>query len=403
MGSPPSVGYTLHLPTKPYHMKGSISQRSPGSWTIRYDAPSLNGKRKQLTRTVRGTKAQAQRELTRLLHEIATGGFAEPERITVAEYLDRWLQEHASQVRPTTLETYERLTRCHLVPRLGHILLHQLHPLHIQSAYTAMLREGRIDRTGGLSARAVVAIHRILRAALHQAVRWGMLQRNPADMVDPPRVTHEERPILDAGDIERLLQAADGSWLWLPILIAVTTGMRRGEILGLRWEDVDLAGAVLRVRQERQKVGGRLMFTPPKTPKSRREVTLPTLLVDELRREKGRQAEERLRLGPLWTDSGLVVTKEDGTPRSPDNLTHAFGKLVAKAGVRDVTFHDLRHSHSAHLMPHVHLLVISQRLGHASSDITLRLYGHLLPGAQETAAHATEAGVGAMTRRRGDG
>lgn len=378
-------------------MRGSMKQRSPGSWTLWFDLGNdpVTGKRRRKSVTVRGTKKDAQRELNRLLTELDTGSFVEPSKLTVADYLDRWLKDYAkSNVRPKTYETYETFCRVHLKPRLGAIALSKLTPLHIQSFYTWALEEGRADGNGGLAPQSVLHLHRVLHKALDQAVKWQILARNPADAAEPPKVKKQERPVLDEAGIRRLVDGARGTWLYLPIVIAVSTSMRRGEVLGLKWEQVDLKAGKIRVREALLQTRAEgLAYAEPKTDKGKRSVLLPEVLVDALRRHKGQQAELRLQMGEGWQNHGLVICQDDGTPRTPDNLTHSFAKLAKRLGLPEgLTFHDLRHTHITHLLlSGVPLQAVSERAGHSSVAITLTLYGHLLPGIQEEAAQKADA------------
>jgi len=286
----------------------------------------------------------------------------------------------------------------HLAPALGHHQLARLSPVHIQAYYSQALVSGRRHGEGGLSARTVLHHHRVLREALQQAVRWQLLARNPADAVEPPRPERREMKALDADDTRRLLAAAEDSRLYTPILLAVTTGMRRGEILGLLWQDVDLNAATATVCRSLQQVRGKVSFKQPKTARSRRLVTLPALAVDALIRHKARQAEIRLQLGPAYDDHGLVVANPDGMPMSPGAFTHAFILLAKKAGRPRLRFHDLRHGHASQLgRLNVPVKVISERLGHSSVAITLDLYSHVLPGMQEDAARKIDAALRAGT------
>jgi integrase len=351
-----------------------------------------NGRPRYKWTTVKGGKREAQRELNRLLAEMQAGAYVEPSRLTLAQYLDRWLADYAkTNVSDKTYEGYEEFVRVHLKPALGRHPLAKLRPVDIQAYYSEKLQNGRRDGKGGLSARTVLHHHRVLREALQQAVKWQLLVRNPADAVEPPRPEGKEMPVLDEAGTATLLQAARGTRLYLPVLLAVTTGMRRGEILGLRWQDVDLKAATLAVRQSLQRTKAGTALKQPKTQKSRRLIALPSVTVDALARHRGEQAEQKRSLGPGYQDRGLVAAAEDGTPFFPNAFSHAFADLVARAGVERVRFHDLRHSHATQLLLHgVHPKIVSERLGHATIGITLDTYSHVLPGMQEEAARKVD-------------
>ena len=377
-------------------MKGHIRQRGPQSWAVVLDlGRDASGKRRQKWHTVRGTKKDAQRELARLLHELNTGAYVEPSRMTLSDYLDRWLEDYARpNVSGKTFERYEEIVRLHLKPALGHHTLSKLQPLHIALYYSEALASGRTDGSGGLSARSVLHHHRVLRAALHQAVKWLLLPRNPADAVDPPRPKHREMRALDEAATAKLLRAASESRLSLPVLLAVTTGLRRGEILGLRWQDIDFEKSSLAVRQSLEQTRDGLAFKQPKTSKGRRVVALPGLAVDALKQHKVRQATTKLALGAAYQDHDLVCARDDGSPWPPDTFSSAFVALMRRADVPTVRFHDLRHTHATQLLRQgVHPKVVSERLGHATVGITLDVYSHVLPGMQAEAATRTDAAL----------
>ena len=377
-------------------MTGHIRQRSPGSWEIKFDAgrDPVTGKRKTRFVSVKGGKKAAQQELRRLLGAVDEGRFVEPSKLTVAQYLERWLDEHAKHaVSGKTFERYGELLRLHAIPVIGRHPLTRLEPLHIQACHSAM-------RERVLSAQTVKHCHRVLSQALRQAVRLRLLASNPADAVDAPRVARTEMKVLDQAQTATLLKATEGSSIYAPVLLAVTTGMRRGEILGLHWKDVDLDRSHLSVAQtlEETKAKG-LVFKAPKTERSRRTITLPAIAVDGLRRHRTRQAEDRLRAGPIWIDHDLVCCRPDGMPLSPRQLSKTFAALSRRLGL-GVRFHDLRHTHISHLLAAgVHPKVASERAGHASISITLDVYSHLIPGMQEDAASRIDAALRAHLDR----
>ncbi len=377
-------------------MKGHIRQRGPQSWAVVLDlGRDATGKRRQKWHTVRGSKKDAHRELARLVHEMNTGAYVEPSRMTLSVYLDRWLDDYArASVSAKTFERYEEIVRLHLKPALGHHALSKLQPLHIARYYSEALASGRVDGNGGLSPRSVLHHHRVLRAALHQAVKWLLLPRNPADAVDPPRPQHREMRALDEAATAKLLRAASDSRLSLPVLLAVTTGLRRGEILAVRWQDVDLQHSSLAVRQSLEQTRNGLAFKQPKTAKGRRVVALPTLTVEALKQHKVKQATTKLALGAVYQDHDLVCARDDGTPWPPDTFSSAFVGLVRRTSVPRIRFHDLRHTHATQLLRQgIHPKVVSERLGHATVSITLDVYSHVLPGMQAEAATRTDAAL----------
>ncbi len=296
---------------------------------------------------------------------------------TLSKYLNTWLETYAkSNVGSKTYETYKRIVDLNIEPHLGDVKLGDLRPLQIQSFYSILLRQGK-QNGSGLSPLSVQHVHRMLRKALHQAVRWELIDRNPADGADSPRVPRNEMNALDRDGLSRLLTALRGNKLYLAVLIAATTGMRRGEILALRWCDVDLDAGTLRVARSLQQLSTGLEFKEPKSARGRRNIALARSTVDALRARKA-----ELDTSP----DGLIVCRPDGTPWPPDQLSVEFHVFVKRTGFT-IRFHDLRHTHASNLLRDgVPVNVVSQRLGHAEPAITLNVYSHVLPGMQEEAA-----------------
>ena len=299
-------------------MRGHIRRRGTRSWAIVIDLgrdPATNKRRQQWT-SVKGTKRDAQRRLTELLRRYDTGTWMEPSRITVAEFLERWIQDYAEpNVGPTTLRRYGSVVRNHLSPTLGHLALAELRPDHIVSAHHRWRTNGRVDGTGGLAPHSVLYNHRVLHEALTRAVRWRLLAVNPAAAVDPPRTRRREFPVLTRSQLRALVSAADKCPFGPIVQLATLTGMRQAEILGLRWVDVSLERGDLRVAQTIQWIAGRgFVVQQPKTERGRRTIALSPSAVETLRTVRARQAEIRLRLGPAYRDQGLVFTVGDGGP-----------------------------------------------------------------------------------------
>jgi integrase len=243
-------------------------------------------------------------------------------------------------------------------------------------------------------------MHRVLREALQQAVQWQMLPRNPADLVKPPKIERKQMKVLDTDATAELIEAARPYRIFVPILLGVLCGLRRGEIAALRWRSVDLEAGQLRVVAsiEQTKQGCREKETKSG---SDRVVALPAMLVAELRRHRAEQAEELLQLGIRLSDDNYVVAQADGSPLQPNSLTHAFADFLETHGLKRVRLHDLRHSHATHLLAAgIHPKVASERLGHSKVGITLDLYSHVLPGMQAEAAAAVDNAMQAALQRR---
>jgi len=394
-------------------MTGKLIQRSVGSWSIvlYLGRDPVTRKKRQKWHTFRGNKKAAQKELTRLVHEVNTGAYIEPAKLTVGEYLDRWLTDYAkTNVAGKTFERYSEIVTMHLKPALGGVPLHQLKPLHIQGYYSRALQSGRSRKTKqqkgeqnaeprGLSAQTVLHHHRVLREALGRAVKWQLLIRNPADAVEPPKPPRREMRALSEAETAWLLEVAKGTRFYIPVLLAVTTGMRRGEFLALRWSDCDLQTGGVAVNRSIEQTGAGLAFKSPKGRKGR-PITLLAMAINALKDHQQVQTHQKKAVGPDYHDGDLVCAREDGSLWPPDTFTADFARLARRAGLK-VRLHDLRHSHATQLLiAGVHPKVVSERLGHSTVGITLDIYSHVLPGLQEDAAKKLDAALQAAIRDR---
>jgi integrase len=307
----------------------------------------------------------------------------------LGEYLNRWLNGSVKgSVKAKTFNDYEWLVRKHIAPALGRIRLESLSPIHLQRLYQAKLE-------AGLSPSTVRHLHVVLHRALDQALRWGLVPRNVSEAVDLPKLQKKEIRPLSADEARRLLEAARGDRLEALYMLAIHCGLRQGELLGLRWENLDLETGTLQVRRTLTTTKGGPRFTAPKTAKSRRSIKLTAGAVDALRRHHDRQFAESTRLTGLWQDYGLVFATTTGTPLNPSNLTSRFFKpLLKRAGLPDVRFHDLRHTCATLLLSKgVHPKLVQELLGHATIAITLDTYSHVLPGMGDQTANAMESAL----------
>ena len=380
-------------------MRGHIRKRGKASWSL--VVPTGLAKPKQKWFTVKGTKKAAEAELARLLNEVTAGGFVASPNMRLDVYLDRWLADYARQnVSPKTFERYEQIIEGHIKPALGGVELSKLKPMAIQKFYGDSLATGRKDGKGGLSAQTVTHFHRILHKALKQAVEWELVSRNPADAVKPPRPERKSMQALDHRQTLELEHKLAGTNLLAPVLVAVTTGLRRGELLALKWPHVDLERGTIVVNSslEQTRAGG-VRFKEPKTKRSRRTVALMPYTVEVLRTHKAEQAERRLRLGPAYSNNELVFPRTDGRAWSPDTFSGDFEKFVQRSGLPRIRFHDLRHTHASQLLlAGIHPKVVSERLGHSSIGITMDTYSHVLPGMQEDAVMKIDGAMRAARR-----
>jgi integrase len=374
---------------------GGITDLGDGKYRLRFYKDE-DGQRKQKNIIVRcKSKQEARRELTRLQRDVDTGCFITPKRLTVGEFLDRWLADYAEpKVSPKTYERYEEIVRVHLKPALGACQLQQLSAADIQRFYRQAREGGRKQGAGGLSPQTIIHFHRLLREALGWAVKWQLILRNPTDAVVPESVERQEPRALDPCQVKTLLAAAKDTSMHVPIVLALSTGLRRGELVGLRWEDLDLDAGILMVRRSMEVTKGSVRAKAPKTKSGRRRVDLPPVAVEALIKHKARQAERRLLLGPDYHDEGIILAGRTRERMHPDSLTTMFDRIATKAGLEGVHLHDLRHTHATLLLlDGVHAKIVSERLGHANIGITLDTYSHVLPGMQGEAARKIDAAL----------
>jgi integrase len=365
--------------------EGSITRRKNGSWCAQYTVYTAEGRKRK---TLYGkTRQEVAAKLAKALSDREGGLVFDAENQTVSEYLERWLSDSVKgSVRPKTFDSYEWLVRKHIAPALGRVKLKTLTSAHIQGFYRSKLE-------AGLSPRTVQYLHVVLHRALKQALRWGLVPRNVSEAVDPPKVRREEIRPLSSDQARRLLEAASGDRFEALYALAIHCGLRQGELLGLRWEDVDLEAGTLHVRRTLNLAKDGPKFTAPKTAKSRRQIRLTAGAVAALRRHHDRQFEESTRLTGLWQDYGLVFATTIGTPINPRNLTgRSFKPLLKQAGLPDTRFHDLRHTCATLLLRRsVHPKLVQELLGHATIAVTLDTYSHLVPGMGHQAANAMES------------
>jgi integrase len=381
-------------------MKGHIRERSPGHWAIILEQRDpASGQRKRRWHSFAGTKRAAQVECARLISEMQRGTYLEPNKTMVAKFLDRWLADVKTRVSAKTYERYEQVCHKNIAPLLGAVLLSKLRPAQISQAYATALASGRRRRAGGLLPRTVHHMHVILKGALAQAVKWEMLARNPAAAVDPPKVARTTMQTYDLGQTAELIQAARGKRIFVPIILAVLCGLRRGEIAALRWRNVDLAVGQLSVVQSAEQTQAGVRYKAPKNGRGR-TVALSATLVTELKAHRIQQAQELLKVGKRLSDDDFVVTQADGSPLQPHSLGQEWVRFLTNSTLPRIRFHDLRHAHATHLLASgVHPKVASERLGHGTVAITLDLYSHVLPNMQADAVALVDDALRAAVQR----
>lgn len=402
--------------------EGSIYQRANGRWV---GAVTLeDGKRKSFYGRTRNEVA---RKVNRALHDLEQGITPADDRLTVEQFLNRWLEQTAKPaVRYSTLRGYEQVVRCHLIPELGKIRLSKLSADDVEAFCNRTLAKGRVTREKkstadetpdkkstadeksadekpqepepdlSLSPRTVQYCHAVLRMALKSAVRKGTIPRNVASLVDAPKVTREPVVPLTIDEAKALLKAASGDPLEALYVVTLALGLRRGEVCGLKWEDIDLTERRLWIRRalQHQKDKG-LVEVEPKSRTSRRALPMPPVVAQALTDHRRRQNTQRLSMGPKWKAGDWVFTMEDGRPVSPDYVNKVFPKLLTTAKLRHVRFHDLRHSCASLLFAQgCEMRLVMEILGHSQISLTANTYTHLLPEGDRAAADAMQAVLG---------
>lgn len=351
--------------------EGSIYRRSDGRWTAAYYVPDRFGKRRR--RYVYGSSSvEVENQLVQIRQQVSSGTPVAPAGLTLAEYLTEWLEQVAApRVRASTLYGYRNSANRHLIPRLGRRKLGALTARDVRGLLAALV-------DGGVGGRTVQHAHATLRAALEDAVREEMIPRNVARLVRAPQPDKSEREPLSADQVRTLLRAVRGYRLYGLFVVVAVLGLRRSEVLGLRWEDLDLAEGVLRVQRGLQRVDGGLVVLPTKTRRSTRVVPLPELLVRVLREHREAQEAERLALGPRWPDLGYVFTTPVGTPIDPRNCTRMVQTAVRRAGLPAVRLHDFRHGCVSVLLAlGVPPRTVMEIVGHATLEMTMNVYAHV--------------------------
>jgi integrase len=394
------------MPKKRGCGEGSIYRMADGRWRAAISNGYRNGKpvRKVYTAATRG---EVKDKLTKALRDQQMGLPIVGEKETVANFLKHWL-EHvaANNVRPSTLESYRWITEKHLVPGLGRYALAKLTAQEIQAFLNERLKGGRQPHTKrtkkpqepvapanpSLSPRTVQHIHATLRTALDQALRWNLVARNVASLVDAPRVRRQEVQPYTPEEAKGLLATVATDRLEALYSAAMALGLRQGEALGLQWPDVDFAAGALTVRNSLQRVKGKLTLVEVKAQRSRRTITLPQVAISALVRHRARQEQERSFAGERWQQTGFIFTTTIGTPLDGTTVTHRFQAMLKDAGLRRIRFHDLRHTCATLLLAQgVHPRVIMEILGHSQIAITMNLYAHVIPAMQKDVAAQMDA------------
>jgi integrase len=359
--------------------EGSIYQDSEGRWRASVNLGFKAGKRSRKLLSGR-TRAEVAEKLNAVLSSVHQGLPVNTERVSVGQFLETWLEQAARpKVRPKTFRVYEQLVRLHLKPGFDRIPLGKLSARHVDQFLGA-------KATAGLSARTLQFLHAVLRSALNQALKWDMVSRNVATLVASPSVTRRDVSPYNGQEARTLLSVLSGDRLEAVYTVALAVGLRQGEILGVRWADVDFEAGELHVRTQLQRIDGKLQLVEPKRD-SRRTVPLPAVLITTLQAHRERQEVEKALAGSRWVDTGLVFTTRVGAGIDQRTLLKHYDGVIRLSGLRRIRFHDLRHTCASLLLAQgVQMKVIQEILGHADIRVTMNLYGHLFPESKRAAA-----------------
>ena len=373
--------------------EGTIHKRKHGKgnslWcavvTVGYDENNT-----RIRKTFYGPTRQAVADkLNEVITQTKQGTFREPSKILVGEWLDTWLKDYMKHsLRATTWESYEVQIRKHLKPAIGGVRLHQLTTAHLQKLYNDKLTAGRADgKQGGLSVKSVRYLHGVIYGALEQAKKEGLIIINPADSVKLPKLERPEVKFFDSEQVSTFLRAAQTTPYFTAYYLELATGLRRGELLGLRWCDVDLEAKTVSVNQGLVRTKAGLVFQPPKTKQGKRTISIPVDVAGVLKFHQKRQENQQEEAGSAWVgkmvflnkdkpeDNDLVFTNAIGKPIDPRALTRHFERLLARAGLPKISFHGLRHTFATlSLQQGVDMRTTSENLGHFDPGFTLSVY-----------------------------
>ena len=355
--------------------EGTIYKRKDGTWSAQV---SIQGRR--LTGYAK-TQSEARAWLRKTLNQVDSGITFLGAQMELGKYLEQWLITVKTSVRPKTYDQYKQIVTNHIVPILGRIKLKDVRPDHVQSLYNTKLKSGTSNRT-------VRMIHAVLHVALNQALQMGIISRNPSDAVIKPKLIKKEMKTLTDTQVQTLLLAVHGTRYEALYLLAVTTGLREGELLGLKWSDLDWITRNLSIQRQLQRLSGQgMVFSEPKSASGRRVIALGSATIEKLREHYKRQQWERLAAGDHWVEYDLIFPTTIGSPSDWRNLVRSFKDVLRTSNLPNIRFHDLRHTAATLMLQQgIHPKVVQERLGHSQISLTLDTYSHVLPNMQEEAA-----------------
>ena len=361
---------------------GTIRQRPDGRWEARYTVGRDPGTGRQMQKSVYGdTQKEARQKLAQVTTAIDEGAYTEPSRLTVGAWLDIWLEEYTGNIKDTTARSYRDNVRLHIKPALGAVPLQKLNAHTIQKFYNDLSTNGRKDQKydapAGLSAKSVRNVHVILHKALKQAVLIGYIKGNPTEACTLPRAEKKEIKILSAEELPRFLEAAEGHKHHALFIVYLFTGMRRGEVLGLTWDNVDFDNGIIHVRKQMQRErvkGGKLRLVTLKNEKHR-QIAPANTVFQALRKHRAKQNEARLLVGPAWESNSLVFCNDLGSPLDADAVYQSYKRFLSSNGFSDLRLHDLRHTAATLMLQNGDSIKsVQEALGHHTAAFTLDVY-----------------------------
>jgi len=367
-------------------LRGHI-RRYRGRWAgvVELERDPITGKRRQKW-IYADTKKECEARVAELVYKVENGTYFEPTKLTISEYLRHWIKIHSPNITQSTIDDYNGVIENHLIPSLGSIPLAKLSPLHLQEFY--------VNKQEKYSGRTVQNMHRILRKALDGAVRTQIINQNPADLVDAPKAKKYKPEIYDEEQFLELLKVAEGTKHEIPILLAGGLGMRRGEIFGLRWDDVSFKDQIITVEQQLVPTSKGLVFNSPKTESGARIIKVPEYIIGLLRKEQKEQMKNKMLFGPEYKDYNLVCCKPNGALIHPSGYSRDFKRLLEDNDLDHIRFHDLRHFNATVMLKcDVDIKVASKRLGHSTTAITQDIYQHVLSDIDTDAAEKINDGL----------
>ncbi|WP_017756775.1 site-specific integrase [Calidifontibacillus oryziterrae] len=364
-------------------MKGCVTKRGKTwAFVIEVGKHPVTGRRKQKWQSGFATSEEAEAALAKALvtlNQSTNAGESSSTKETVAAYMESWLKQKKAQVRPGTYKSYNWIVNKYIIPQLGHHPLDKLNPMQLQNFILELQQDTK------LSNRSINHIRTVLHNALESACKFELVTKNVAKPITAPKVNKVHVKVWDEQQLKTFLTEAKRTRYYIAFLLAATTGMRLGEVIGVKWEDVDFNRQTLSVKRSYTRAHSGYQFNEPKTATGNRVIALPKAVLEELEAHRVTQEAEKSKEG--YNDHGLVTQTTNGTPVSPRNLYRLWASIVKRAGLPRIRFHDLRHTHASLLLKQgVHPKVVAERLGHSNIQLTLNTYSHLLPNMQEEAA-----------------